>query len=80
MSFAYTKINIACALAVYLEMEAEHITEELMKHAGFLIPADEWEYFEQVAKEQDLDRSQLLRKFIRQQTAKHRRAQTKAAA
>jgi hypothetical protein len=42
-----------------------------MKHAGFLIPADEWEAFRRVAKARDLDRSQLLRRFIRETVAEH---------
>jgi hypothetical protein len=42
-----------------------------MKHAGFLIPAEEWDAFKKVAKAKDLDRSQLLRRLVREQIAEH---------
>ena len=42
-----------------------------MKHAGFMISAEEWDAFHKVAKNLDMDRSQLLRRFVREKIAEH---------
>jgi D-alanyl-D-alanine dipeptidase len=63
-----------CAADGNVEWQPRKILEELMKHAGFLIPAEEWDAFNAVAKANDLDRSQLLRRLVRQQIAEHAKA------
>lgn len=45
-----------------------------MAKTCIVIEPDEWAAFEQVAKAQDMGRSQLLRRLIREQIEKHAKA------